>query len=187
MAEDLAKLLADIRACRICRDAPLFPPALAHEPRPVLRAKTTARIWVAGQAPGTRVHASGVPFSDPSGVRLRQWMGVTDEEFYDEARVAIAPMGFCFPGQDRNGGDLPPRRECALTWHDRLFAALPKVELVLAIGGYAHAYHLKGAQKKTRDRARLAGILPAGSRAAGAAAAASVLAQHGVACPQSVV
>lgn len=109
----------------------------------------TARVCVAGQAPGTRVHASGVPFSDPSGVRLRQWMGVSDEEFYDECRVAIVPMGFCFPGHDHNGGDLPPRRECVRTWHDRIFAALPNIELVLAIGRYAHAYHLKGAQRRT--------------------------------------
>jgi uracil-DNA glycosylase len=149
MTEDLARLLRDIRACRICRDAPLFPPALAHEPRPVLRASVTARLCVAGQAPGTRVHASGMPFSDPSGVRLRQWMGVTEAEFYDESRIAIVPMGFCFPGLDDKGGDLPPRRECARAWHDRLFVALPNIELVLAVGRYAHAYHLKGAQRKT--------------------------------------
>jgi uracil-DNA glycosylase len=149
MAEDLAMLLRDIRACRICRDEPLFPPALAHEPRPVLRASMTARLCVAGQAPGTRVHASGMPFSDPSGVRLRQWMGVTEAEFYDETRVAVAPMGLCFPGLDDKGGDLPPRRECARIWHDRLFAALPNIELVLAVGRYAHAYHLKGARKMT--------------------------------------
>jgi len=149
MAEDLAALLGSIRACRACRDAPLFPPPLAHEPRPVLRASGTARLCVAGQAPGTRVHASGVPFSDPSGARLRQWMGVSDEEFYDDSRVAVVPMGFCFPGLDRKGGDLAPRRECARTWHDRLLAALPNIELVLAVGRYAHAYHLKGAQGKT--------------------------------------
>jgi uracil-DNA glycosylase len=149
MSKDLAALLSAVRACRICRDAPLFPPPLSHEPRPVLRASVTCRLCVAGQAPGTRVHASGVPFSDPSGVKLRQWMGVSDEEFYDDSRIAIVPMGFCFPGLDKNGGDLPPRRECACTWHDRLFAALPNIELVLAVGRYAHAYHLKAAQGKT--------------------------------------
>lgn len=149
MANDLAALLGDIRACRICRDAPLFAPPLAHEPSPVLRASATARLCVAGQAPGTRVHESGVPFSDPSGARLRQWMGVSDQEFYDEARIAIVPMGFCFPGLDRDGGDRPPRRECARTWHDRLFAALPDIELVLAVGQYAHAYHLKDRRRKS--------------------------------------
>jgi uracil-DNA glycosylase len=89
---------------------------------------------VCSQAPGTRVHLSGTPFTDRSGDRLRDWMGVTPGEFYDEARVAIVPMGFCFPGQDEKGGDLPPRRECANLWHRRLFAALPQVELVLAVG-----------------------------------------------------
>ena len=149
MADALARLLGDIRACRLCRDAPRFFPGLPHEPKPVLRASATARLCVAGQAPGTRVHGSGVPFSDPSGVRLRQWMGVLDAEFYDETRIAIVPMGFCFPGLDDKGGDLPPRKECARTWHDKVFAALPNIELVLAVGRYAHAYHLKGAERKS--------------------------------------
>lgn len=138
---ELDTLLVDIRACRICRDRPLRA-ALPHAPRPVVRATATARLAVCGQAPGTRVHASGVPFSDPSGVRLRSWMGVTDAEFYDEGRIAIVPMGFCFPGLDAHGGDLPPRRECAPAWRAQLFAALPAVELTLAIGRPAQLWHL---------------------------------------------
>ncbi len=113
----------------------------------MLRVSRTARLAVVGQAPGTRVHASGVPFSDPSGERLRDWMGVTPEEFYDEARVAIVPMGFCYPGQDANGADLPPRRECARQWRARLFQHLGQIELMLLIGGYAQRWHL-GADAK---------------------------------------
>ncbi len=138
---ELDRLLANIRSCRVCAEAPLRTP-LPHEPRPVLRASTTARLAVCGQAPGTRVHASGVPFTDPSGERLRAWMGVTPQEFYDEARLAIIPMGFCFPGQDAKGGDLPPRAECAKLWHGTLFKALPQLELVLAVGSYAQRWHL---------------------------------------------
>ena len=137
-----------IRACRICRDAPLGAP-LPHEPRPVAHLSATARICVAGQAPGTRVHASGKPFDDPSGRRLRDWMGIDEAIFYDRSRVAIVPMGFCFPGQDARGGDLPPRRECAPAWRDRVFAAMPQVELVLAIGMYAQRWHLGAARGAT--------------------------------------
>jgi uracil-DNA glycosylase len=97
---------------------------------------------VVGQAPGTRVHATGVPFNDRSGDRLRQWMGIDRDAFYDENRVAIVPMGFCFPGQDEKGGDLPPRRECAIEWRPRLFEALPEFDLVLLIGAYAQRWHL---------------------------------------------
>lgn len=142
MAVALDKLVAEIRACRVCRDCPAQAQPLPHEPRPVLRVSATARICVAGQAPGTRVHASGMPFTDASGDRLRDWMGVTPEEFYDASRVAIVPMGFCFPGHDAKGGDLPPRRECAPLWHARVFAGLPRLELILAVGQYAHAWHL---------------------------------------------
>lgn len=141
MSAKLDRLVRDIRACRVCRDQPQGKP-LAHEPRPVLRVSATARIGVFGQAPGTRVHASGLPFTDPSGVRLRGWMGVTDEEFYDQSRIAVVPMGFCFPGQDAKGGDLPPRRECAPLWRARLMAALPNLEVVLLAGRYAIAWHL---------------------------------------------
>jgi uracil-DNA glycosylase len=102
-----------------------------------------APIVICGQAPGTRVHESGKPFDDRSGDRLRDWLGVTREEFYNPEKFAIIPMGFCFPGQDAKGGDLPPRKECARSWHDLLFAALPKFSLMLAVGQYAHAYHLR--------------------------------------------
>ena len=142
----LDRLTADIRACRLCVESPLKTP-LPHEPRPVLRVSRTARICIAGQAPGTRVHASGMPFTDPSGDRLRDWMGVSPDEFYDAARIAIVPMGFCFPGLDAKGGDLPPRRECAQTWHEPLFKPLPQIELILLVGQYAQAWHLGRARK----------------------------------------
>jgi uracil-DNA glycosylase len=138
---ELERLLAEIGACRICRDTALAPP-LPHEPRPVLRPSATARLCISSQAPGVRVHASGVPFSDASGDRLRAWLGLSPQEFYDERRIAIVPMGFCFPGHDAAGGDLPPRRECAATWHQRLFAAMPQLELILAVGSYAQRWHL---------------------------------------------
>jgi uracil-DNA glycosylase len=133
---------ARLRACRICRDTPRHGPALPHEPRPVLQGSATARLCIASQAPGTRAHASGVTFSDPSGRRLRKWLGMTEGEFYDPSRVAIIPMGSCFPGQDAKGGDLPPRRECAEAWRVPLFQALPRLELVLLIGQYAQSWHL---------------------------------------------
>jgi uracil-DNA glycosylase len=139
---ELERVLARLRACRICRDAPRYGAALPHEPRPVIQAGSTARLCIASQAPGTRVHASGRPFTDASGVRLRSWLGMTEEVFYDPHRVAIIPMGSCFPGQDAKGGDLPPRRECAETWRSRILAALPDLELVLVIGQYAQTWHL---------------------------------------------
>jgi uracil-DNA glycosylase len=108
----------------------------------VLRVSSTARLCLTGQAPGTRVHASGLPFTDPSGGRLRDWMGVSVDEFYDTRRLAIVPMGFCFPGLDEKGGDLPPRPECAPAWRNALFAALPRFELVLLVGQYAQRWHL---------------------------------------------
>ena len=108
----------------------------------MLRPSATARICICSQAPGVRVHASGTPFTDPSGDRLRAWLGLTPEEFYDQRRIAIVPMGFCFPGHDAAGGDLPPRRECARAWHERLFAAMPQLELILAVGSYAQRWHL---------------------------------------------
>jgi uracil-DNA glycosylase len=107
----------------------------------VLRGRVTARILIAGQAPGIRVHRSGMPFTDPSGDRLRAWMDVSSDTFYDESRVAIGPMGFCFPGWDARGSDLPPRPECRTAWHDRLFALLPAIELVVLVGAHARDYH----------------------------------------------
>ncbi len=134
MAVHLKHLVRDIRACRICE---------AHlEPRPVLRVSASARICIAGQAPGIRVHASGTPWDDASGERLRAWMGIDRETFYDESRIAIVPMGFCFPGLDAKGGDKPPRKECAAHWRTPLFAALPPFKLTIAIGIYAQKWHL---------------------------------------------
>jgi uracil-DNA glycosylase len=148
MRDDLASLTARVRLCRICRDEPAGKP-LPHEPRPVLVPSDTARILLAGQAPGTRVHATGTPFLDPSGDRLRSWLGVTAEEFYDPTKFAILPMGFCFPGLDAHGGDLPPRKECAPAWRARLLALMPQVDLVLTIGMYAHAWHIGAARAPT--------------------------------------
>jgi uracil-DNA glycosylase len=144
----LPQLLGEIGACRICLDTPRGRP-LPHAPRPVLRASTTARIAVCGQAPGTRVHASGIPFNDPSGDRLRSWMGVTADEFYDVSRIAIVPMGFCFPGLDAKGGDLPPRRECAAAWHERLFKLLPQIDLFLLVGMSALRWHVPAQVRPT--------------------------------------
>src|SRR6516164_3778146 len=115
----LAALAAEIRACRVCAAH------LPLGPRPVFRASTTARLLIVSQAPGTKVHETGLSFNDPSGDRLRDWLGMDRDTFYDESRVAIIGMGFCFPGYDENGGDLPPRKECAPKWQAPLFAALP--------------------------------------------------------------
>lgn len=142
-AAGLATIVADIRACRACRDAPFAGPPLPQEPRPIFRVHSTARLLVASQAPGIRAHDSGVPFNDPSGDRLRDWMGLDRTRFYDATKVLIAPMGFCFPGHTIDKGDLPPRRECASLWHDRLFAAMPRIKLILAIGRYAQVYHFR--------------------------------------------
>ena len=148
MSEPLAPLLREIRACRICIDAPLKTP-LPHEPRPVLQVSKSARLAIFGQAPGNLVHQSGRPFTDPSGDRLRAWMGVSDKEFYDQKRIAIIPMGFCFPGYDGKGGDLPPRKECAAAWRARLMAALPNLETAILVGGYAQKWHLGATAKKS--------------------------------------
>jgi len=148
MAKDLDTLLTEIRACRHCVETPDTQP-LPHEPRPVFQISSTARICIAGQAPGTRVHASGIPFTDPSGDRLRDWMGVSDAEFYDESQIAIIPMGFCFPGLDEKGSDLPPRKECPKLWRERLFAHLPQIELMLLVGGYAQSWHMGAASGRT--------------------------------------
>ena len=138
----LAALADDIRACRVCREAPRYGSPLPHEPRPVFQVSASARLCIAGQAPGVRVHASGRPFTDPSGVRLRGWLGIGEEIFYDPEKVAIVAMGFCFPGHDAKGGDLPPRRECAEIWRERLLGCLPNLELILLVGQYAQKWHL---------------------------------------------
>lgn len=139
--DELATLTARVRACRLCVEAPLGKP-LPHEPRPVLVPSATARVLIASQAPGTKVHLSGVPFTDASGDRLRAWLGVTSAEFYDPSRFAIVPMGFCFPGQDSKGGDLPPRRECAAAWRSQLMELMPQLDLILTIGLYAQKWHM---------------------------------------------
>ncbi|WP_132250077.1 uracil-DNA glycosylase family protein [Methylobacterium segetis] len=133
---------ARLRACRLCRDAPVYGPPLPQEPRPILQGSATARLCIASQAPGTRAHRTGQPFTDPSGVRLRAWLGLDEAAFYDAARVAIVPMGSCFPGLDAKGGDRPPRRECAERWRDAIFSGLPDLELILVIGQYAQGWHL---------------------------------------------
>ena len=137
-AVSLPRLLKEVRACTICAAH------LPQGPRPVLQVDGRARILIAGQAPGSRVHASGVPFDDASGDRLRQWMGIDRGTFHDPALIAILPMGFCYPGT-RSSGDLPPRRECAPQWRARLLQAMPRIELTLVIGQYAMAWHLPDA------------------------------------------
>ena len=131
----LKTLLSKVRACTLCAHE------LEHGVRPVVRVGSKARILIAGQAPGRRVHESGIPFDDPSGDRLREWMGVSKEEFYDEERVAIVPMGLCYPGTGKSG-DLAPRPECAPAWRAELLEHMPNVELTLAIGQYAIRWHL---------------------------------------------
>lgn len=134
--------MAAVRNCRACeRHLPLGP-------RPILRAAATARILIVGQAPGLRVHTSGIPWDDPSGERLRAWMDVSKEVFYDESRIAIIPMGYCYPGRG-SGGDLPPRRECAQLWLGQLLARLPNVSLTLLVGQYAHRHFLGNRRKSS--------------------------------------
>ncbi len=143
----LPKLLNEIRSCRLCAES------LPEEPRPILQASATARVLVAGQAPGRRAHEARLPFRDVSGDRLRAWMGIDDATFYDAARIAIVPMGFCFPGTGR-AGDLPPRPECASAWRDQLLAELPELRLTLVIGAYARAYHLPEERGSLTDTVR---------------------------------
>jgi len=138
----LKTLLSHVRACTVCT------PHLPFPPRPVLRAAKTARLLVVGQAPGRRVHDTGIPWNDPSGDRLRNWLGMDRDTFYDESRIAIIPTGLCFPGTGK-GGDLPPRPECAPLWHPPLRAALPEIRLTLLIGQYAQAYYLGPRAKKS--------------------------------------
>ncbi|MEE8371690.1 MAG: uracil-DNA glycosylase family protein, partial [Sphingomonadales bacterium] len=156
---DLKGLLVEVRACGHCPDLPLGP-------RPVLSLSPTARLVIAAQAPGTRVHETGVPFNDPSGDRLREWMGIDRETFYDAAKINIIPMGFCYPGRAPGGGDLPPRPECSRLWHERIFGAIRPPRLILVIGQYAQAWHLgKRRQKNLTGTVRewksyLPGFLP---------------------------
>lgn len=138
----LDDVIAQARRCTACAaDLPLGP-------RPVLRATAGARLLIVGQAPGTRVHDTGIPWNDPSGDRLRRWLALDRDTFYDEGRIAIIPIGLCYPGTDPRGGDLPPRRECAPLWHPRLRPHLTEVRLTLLIGGYAQAFYLGTSRKR---------------------------------------
>ncbi|MEP3210797.1 MAG: uracil-DNA glycosylase family protein [Maribacter sp.] len=137
----MKKLLSEIRACEVCKAH------LPLGPRPIVTAHSEAKIIIIGQAPGTKVHETGVPWDDPSGRQLRKWLGVTDEVFYDERKIALVPMGFCYPGKGK-GGDLPPRTECAPLWHQKLWHEMPNLELIVLIGTYAQKYYLKEEMKK---------------------------------------
>ena len=143
----LVDLLAEIRRCEHCADS------LPLGPRPVVRAGADARLLIIGQAPGTRVHATGIPWNDPSGDRLRDWLQMDSDQFYDESRIAIVPMGFCYPGKGKSG-DLPPSPACAPLWHERLLEQMPKVELVLLVGSYAQAQYLGRSRETLTARVR---------------------------------
>jgi len=140
--KSLETFLKQVRACTICAEH------LPSGPRPIVRALPSARILIIGQAPGRKVHASGIPWDDPSGKRLREWMDVDSATFYDESRIAIMPMGFCYPGTGTSG-DLPPRKECAPEWHEKIRAYLPKVEFTLLLSQYAISYYLPEQKGKT--------------------------------------
>jgi uracil-DNA glycosylase len=143
MAQNLHALAKEIRACTLCRED------MDRAPNPIFRISPTARILIASQAPGNLADVSGVPFNDPSGVRLREWMGVSEAEFYDSGRVAIVPMGFCFPGYDKNGGDRPPMKRCAEVWRAQTLAAMPNIDTTLLIGAYAQKWHFGPRAQKT--------------------------------------
>jgi len=140
---DFDHLMSDIRKCTVCE------PHLARGPRPVLRGRPSARLLIISQAPGTRVHDTGLSFNDRSGDRLREWLAVDRDTFYDESRVGIVPMGFCYPGRDLKGGDLPPRPECAPYWHARLRPHFPAIELTLLVGSYAIDYYVPGSGRRS--------------------------------------
>ncbi|MGJ8669811.1 MAG: uracil-DNA glycosylase family protein [Oceanococcus sp.] len=140
----LPALLQQVRACSLCA------PHLEHGVRPIVQASNSARILIAGQAPGRRVHASGIPFDDPSGDRLRQWLGVDQDTFYDASKIALLPMGFCYPGSGKSG-DKPPRAECAETWREKLLAELQAIQFTVVIGQYAMDYHLPHQHKNLTE------------------------------------
>ena len=140
MTDRFIELIHSVRSCTLCAEH------LPHGVRPVLQINPKAKILIAGQAPGRKVHESGIPFDDASGDRLREWMGISKDTFYDNEKIAILPMGFCYPGTGKSG-DLPPRLECAAAWREKLLQQLPDLELILAIGQYAQAYHLPEKKK----------------------------------------
>ena len=137
----MRRLLSEIRSCEVCKAY------LPLGPRPIVAAHSDAKIIIIGQAPGTKVHETGVPWDDPSGKQLRKWLGVSDEVFYDETKIALVPIGFCYPGKGK-GGDLAPRTECAPLWHQQLWDNMPNLELIILIGTYAQNYYLKGEMEK---------------------------------------
>jgi uracil-DNA glycosylase family 4 len=143
MSDDLQSLITEMRQCRLCEAD------MERAPNPVFQLSDTATILVAGQAPGNLADTTGTPFNDPSGDRLRDWMGVSRDEFYDVSKMAILPMGFCFPGYDAKGGDLPPMKRCAEVWRQRVLEQMPQLELILLIGGYAQRWHLGRKAEKT--------------------------------------
>ncbi|MBV8636093.1 MAG: uracil-DNA glycosylase family protein [Burkholderiaceae bacterium] len=143
--ESLLALRERIAACRICAEH------LPLGPRPVVRFSATAGLVIVGQAPGTKVHESGVPWSDNSGARLREWLGMTEQEFYDVSKVALVPMGFCYPGKGKSG-DLPPRKECAPQWHEAILERLHRQRLTLLVGSYAQQYYLRDDARNMTDR-----------------------------------
>lgn len=152
---NLNGLLDEIRACGVCSEH------LPHGPRPILRAGRDARLLIVGQAPGSRVHESGIPWKDRSGDTLRNWLGLSEAQFYDENQVAIVPMGFCFPGNGKNG-DLPPRPECAPLWHSKILSGLNNVRLTLLIGDFAQKHYLRAGRKRnlTETVAAFSDVLP---------------------------
>ncbi|MEO1014783.1 MAG: uracil-DNA glycosylase family protein [Pseudomonadota bacterium] len=141
--ESIDRLAGEIRACRLCAED------FSHAPRPILQTGGRARIAIFGQAPGNLAHQEGRPFTDPSGVRLRSWLGVDEATFYNSEAFAIVPMAFCFPGYDAAGSDLPPPKRCAATWRARVMAALPQLELAILVGAYAQKWHLGERAKRT--------------------------------------
>ncbi|MEM8623641.1 MAG: uracil-DNA glycosylase family protein [Pseudomonadota bacterium] len=163
--DSVSEVLSALSSCRLCAER-FAGTVTAHRPRPVFQIDPRARLLIASQAPGMRAHKSGLPFDDPSGDRLRSWMGIGRETFYDASRIAIVPMGFCFPGYDDKGGDLPPPRLCSETWRADVLRLLPRLELILVIGQYAQRWHL-GPPPKGGVTARVAawrdapsGLLP---------------------------
>ena len=147
MKNNFKQLITEVRACTICESD------LKDGVRPVLQVDPQARILIVGQAPGSKVHATGIPFDDPSGDRLRDWMGINRETFYDPQQLGILPMGFCYPGKGKSG-DLPPRPICAETWRNKLLATMPNIQLTLVIGQYAHAWHLDNPKKNLTETVR---------------------------------
>lgn len=148
MDETLDRLKAKIKNCTFCTER-FAATKTAHQPRPVVWLSDKAPILIAGQAPGARVHESGRPFTDPSGDRLREWLGVDNDSFYDQNKFVILPMAFCFPGYDTKGSDLPPPKICAQTWRERAMTQMPQVKLTLLVGGYAQIWHLPETKKLT--------------------------------------